>query len=56
MQNCLEQILFKKGLEQIIYGRKVIRQLTFPAMSGAEPCTASASAIPPSPMLQLQNT
>lgn len=26
---------------------------TFPAISGAEPCTASARAIPPSPILQL---
>lgn len=45
----------KKGLEQIIYGLRVFAQLTFPAISGAEPCTASASAIPPSPMLRLQN-
>lgn len=27
--------------------------LTFPAISGAEPCTASARAMPPSPILQL---
>lgn len=27
---------------------------TFPAISGAEPCTASARAIPPSPILQLR--
>ena len=28
--------------------------LTLPAISGAEPCTASARAIPASPILQLQ--
>jgi hypothetical protein len=27
--------------------------VTFPAISGADPCTASARAMPPSPILQL---
>ena len=66
LPNALKKGLLSTGSNKFIFHdnkvkrtRKVekgLSQPTFPAISGAEPCTASASAIPPSPMLQLQET